>query len=293
MDEVTTKEEKFSIKFDGAAFESHEIPVSALAQSLLSLDSLSKSMVEAIYGKGTDIDVKVKGGFRPGSFVVDLFIQLRDDPSLTIATVAAGFTVVDGLKSLFGASKWSKGKCVEKIEELNDGRAKVKNVSGDVNYYNNCVINVLNKSKTKSDLDRLTQTLDMEGADSIRIYDSDNDEDAESISKEDRQYLRKEQGIVLTDNECDAVLEVVTPVLNGNMSGWRFSEGEGGVEFSARVEDEDFLSKVKAGEITFKNGTAIMASIRTVQRKNVRTITDRTIMVVREIIEPSGNILLS
>lgn len=69
--------------------------------------------------------------------------------------------------------------------------------------------------------------------------------------------------------------------------GWRFSEGQDGIDFVASVEDEDFLGDVKSRKIKFENGTGIRAVLRTVQRKNIRTVTDRTIVEVKEVIPPS------
>ena len=74
MLERFTVEEKFSIEFDGPAFERHEISASALAQSLLALDGLARRSAEAAYGKDAGIEIKVKGDFRPGSFIVDMLI---------------------------------------------------------------------------------------------------------------------------------------------------------------------------------------------------------------------------
>ena len=72
--------------------------------------------------------------------------------------------------------------------------------------------------------------------------------------------------------------------------GWKFSEGDDGIEFFAAVEDEDFLAKVRSREIKFENGTAVRAVLRTTQRKNIRTITDRTIVEIKEVISPSQNL---
>lgn len=57
-------------------------------------------------------------------------------------------------------------------------------------------------------------------------------------------------------------------MLNGAPNGWRFREGgEEGAEFSANVEDDSFLEKVKSREIQFEHGTSVPAVVRTVQRK--------------------------
>lgn len=288
-------DETFSIEFDGPAFEDHRIPVAALAQSLLALDGLAKRVAIAAYGKEFEADVKVNAGFKPGSFIVDLIIEsFRNDPVMTAAAVStiAGTTgagAVAIIKSLVQLAKWAFGEKVRVIEDNPESSdVKVENTVGDVNVFNRTVINIYNNARTQSQLSRLTQTLDMDGADEIRIMDDKGDNAPEIITKEHRRYFRHEEGIVLTDNENEVVLEVIGPMLNGNPKGWTFSEGEDGIEFVATVEDEDFLDDVKNRKVTLQNGTTILAVVRTVQHKNVRTRTDRTIVEVKSVL-PSDN----
>ena len=84
----------------------------------------------------------------------------------------------------------------------------------------------------------------------------------------------------------ESVLEIVDPKLNGSPRDWTFSEGGDCMEFVADVEDEDFLAAVRDRKIVLENGTDIRAIVRTVQRKKVRTRTDRTIVEVKELFPP-------
>lgn len=272
-------QETFSIQFDGPAFERHEISASALAQSLLALDGLVRRSAEAAYGKDADVDVKVRGGFRPGSFVVDLLVE----HSSSIGAVAGAVTVLTGVITL---DKWAFGRKVTPVQTAEDG-VRVENEAGQVAVFNQCVITVYNNARTREQLSRLTQTLDMDGAESIRLYGEDG-EHAEAVTRQERHYFRREDGLVLTDNEAESVLDVVGARLDGSPDGWTFSEGENGMEFSATVEDEDFLSAVRDRNILLVNGTSLRAIVRTVQRKKVRTRTERTIVEVKEVFPPDA-----
>ena len=108
------------------------------------------------------------------------------------------------------------------------------------------------------------------------------------MGKQERRYFRQDDGLVLTDNESETMLEVVGPMLNGSPEGWRFSEGEDGIEFTANVEDETFLADVRERKIILVNGSTIRAIVRTVQRRKVRTRTERTIVEVKEVITPES-----
>lgn len=277
MLERFTVEEKFSIEFDGPAFEQHEISASALAQSLLALDGLARRSAEAAYGKDAGIEIKVKGDFRPGSFIVDMLIEHGD----LIASTAGAVAILTGVIKL---GKWAFGKKVKEVQKEENGCARVENNAGAVAVFNQCTINVYNSARTRDQLSRLTQTLDMEGAEWIKVSGSDSQ--AETITKQERSFFRQDEGLVLTDNETESVLEVVGPMLNGSPDGWKFSEGEDGIEFTAAVEDDDFLAAVRDRKIILVNGSSIRAIVRTVQRKKVRTRTERTVVEVKEVFNP-------
>ena len=72
---------------------------------------------------------------------------------------------------------------------------------------------------------------------------------------------------VLKDTTSEVLLTVVSPMLNGNRTGWRFSEGDGSSEFSADVIDDEFLQTVKTDKISWTNGTCLLASVRSLQVK--------------------------
>ena len=283
--------ETFSIHFFGTAFDHCEgddciISPAALAQSLLALDGLAGRAAKALYGNNCEAEIGVRPGFRPGSFIVDLEAAV----SACGPTAAGG--VVHTLKEVIKLGKFAFGKKVEVDPGKVDGdEVSVTNAVGQTQTFGLAVASLHNQARTRSQLSRLTQTLDKEGVDSIRISRDDNDPTTEVIEKRDRAYFRHEEGVVLTDNEADMILEIVGAMTNGSGKGWQFSEGYGGIEFHADVEDEDFLNRIKSGEIIFENGTAVRAIVRTVQHltnKTVtdRTVTDRTVVEVKELLHP-------
>lgn len=295
--------ETFSIHFFGTAFDHCEgddciISPAALAQSLLALDGLAGRAAKALYGNDCEAEIEVRPGFRPGSFLVDIAAACKNDPSAAAAVLAAGPTAAGGvvhtLKAVIKLGKFAFGKKVEVDPGKVDGDAvSVTNAIGQTQTFGLTAASLHNLARTRSQLSRLTQTLDQEGVDSIRISRDDNDPTAEVIEKRDRAYFRHEEGVVLTDNEADMILEIVGAMTNGSGKGWQFSEGCGGIEFHADVEDEDFLNRIKSGEIIFENGTAVRAIVRTVQHltnKTVtdRTVTDRTVVEVKELLPPSS-----
>lgn len=97
---------------------------------------------------------------------------------------------------------------------------------------------------------------------------------------------------VLKDTTSEVLLTVVSPMLNGNRTGWRFSEGEGSSEFSADVIDDEFLQTVKTDKISWTNGTCLLASVRSLQVKtNDGFKTKRTVLKIKEVIKPLSSSL--
>lgn len=97
---------------------------------------------------------------------------------------------------------------------------------------------------------------------------------------------------VLKDTTSEVLLTVVSPMLNGNRTGWRFSEGEGSSEFSADVIDDEFLQTVKTDKISWTNGTCLLVSVRSLQVKtNDGFKTKRTVLKIKEVIKPLSSSL--
>lgn len=268
--------EKLSVTFSGPAFQNHEISAAALAQSLLALDSLAQTCGHAVYGHDAEIEVKVQGSPKPGSFLIDLIISHPLETSTHVANAVAVLTGVVGL------AKWAYGKRVKVLEENGD-KTRIENETNEIGEFEKEAVRIYQMSRTRIDLSRLTQTLDKTGAEEITL--STEAVPPEIITKSDRRFFRHEDGLVLTDNEAQIVLEVTGPRINGSSDGWIFTEGEEGSEFKAKVEDEEFLQAVKDGKYAFKSGTSILAVMRTLQVRKARTTTYRSIIQVLEVYE--------
>lgn len=277
MSKHYSTQEHFSISFEGQAIEQHKISASALAQSLLALDWLARSAAEAVYGRNAETDIQVKGEARPGAFSIDMTVR-HDAPIAAGVTSAAAI-----LGQVIALGKWARGKKVREVG-IEETGASLSKTRSETPIFNQCAVTVCNNTCTLDQLSRLTQTLDNDGADSVKFV-ADMSE-PQVITRQDRVYFRQEEGLVLTDNEAERILEIVGPKLNGSPKDWTFSEGEDGIEFVADVEDEDFLAAVRDRKIVLENGTNIRAIVRTIQRKKVRTRTDRTIVEVKELFPP-------
>lgn len=105
--------------------------------------------------------------------------------------------------------------------------------------------------------------------------------------------LSLQKDCALKDKTSEVLLTVISPMLNGDRTGWRFSEGNGSSEFAADVEDEDFLQTVRTGKLSWTTGTSLLTSMRALQVKtNVGFNAKRTVLQVKKVIQPLSSELI-
>lgn len=115
--------------------------------------------------------------------------------------------------------------------------------------------------------------------------------EADNASKVDTD-LCPQKDCTLKDKTSEVLLTFISPVLDGNRTGWRFSEGDGSSEFSADVIDDEFLRNVRNSQISWTNGICLLASLRSLQVKtNVGFKTKRTVLQVKKVIQPLSSSL--
>ena len=200
MSKHYSTQEHFSISFEGQAIEQHKISASALAQSLLALDWLARSAAEAVYGRNAETDIQVKGEARPRAFSIDMTVR-HDAPIAAGVTSAAAI-----LGQVIALGKWARGKKVREVG-IEETGASLSKTRSETPIFNQCAVSVYNNTRTMDQLSRLTQTLDSDGVDSVKFV-ADNSE-PQVITRQDRVYFRQEEGLVLTDNEAESILEIV------------------------------------------------------------------------------------
>lgn len=105
--------------------------------------------------------------------------------------------------------------------------------------------------------------------------------------------LSLQKDCALKDKTSEVLLTVISPMLNGDRTGWRFSEGNGSSEFAADVEDEDFLQTVRTGKLSWTTGTSLLTSMRALQVKtNDGFNAKRTVLQVKKVIQPLSSELI-
>ena len=259
------------IEFQGDALETHDIDVEILANSLLALRLIINQTNLALNGKESTCSVKVHGGFQPGSFIVEIMAGVLPIAGTLALAYPLGSTIISNVVGLIQLYLWAKGHPIE-----TDSENVITNYNGETTtVFNNCIINLYRKRSLKNSLDMLTAPLDADGVTSITL---DSTDIKASITKQDRTIFRREAERIISDTTSEMLLYIVSPMLNGDAKGWKFSDGD--TTFTATVEDETFLSNVRDGNLQMKNGDSILVVLQTTQYKKQRILTERSILEV-------------
>ena len=276
--------ETFKIDFNGTAVEKHEMNIGAVAEALFAFKGLAEQTNKIVNGKDIFLDVRVKGGFHAGSFEIELILDYAQQAAAALIPLGIDkcTSVLSSVVNTIQLYRWAKGRDVEILSNDKENNCLLQNVIGEQSEFNQCTINIYINKNVKNCMDRMTSVLDDDGFTDISIG---NVGLTEKISKDDRKFIRIEPGTVISDNTVDIELEITGASYNGSPKGWRFSDGGDGLEFSATVEDDDFLNDVRSRKYIIGNGDSIFVTMRTVQRKQTqRTMTERSILIVHRFI---------
>lgn len=294
--EEQVRRTEFTVTFEGDAVRAHEIDAQILANSLFNIAEAMKRASTIIYGDEAETIVRVKSGFKEGSFratIVD-FINAENLVSFDSVCNILGFSAAGGV---IGLVKKLKGSSIKEKKLNPDG--KTMTVTGD----NNVVVNNVNISVIKAYGDMAVRKSIEEslapvanGALNFIKYGSSETGYEEEITKEDSTYFKSPPSDTLKDSEEERFLFVVKSDLRGNHKGWRFTEktppgfeeegddDNGDESFKATVSDNAFLRKIKDGELEIHVTDLLHVSMRTIQKKVLKRVsTERFILQVHRI----------
>lgn len=282
--------ETFTIDFVGSAFDNHEIHAGALGYSLVAVDEMMQLIAEELYGSNYAVDTKVTANFKPGSFVVNLIIEkLQSNPiEITAAIATISNVIVPSTVWIFQntikLARWAFGKKIKILKET-DNRCLIQNEEGQESYFPRASAHVYKKIRCRSLLSMGTQTLDLKGAEEIRITETSsfaNVTYTEVITLKDREIFKLESGVVTNDITDTLELIPIQTRMDGSSKGWVFSLGED--QFKADILDEDFLNKVASGKYIITNTTVIRAIVRIVQYTGLHRETRKYILKVEQVV---------
>ena len=271
--------EELTLSFDGPALQNHEMDVATLASSLVSFKELTEHVSRQVNGRKFEVAVKVKGGFRQGSFIVTLLV----DSMGAILPQAPG--ILSSVVNLINIFKFLRGQPYKVITKTPSHTA-IRNCMGHEAYFNNSTVIMADRVEIKKIVANFARPING-GINKIALTPTDLEIEGTRIAAEDREsfLLPEDDAVEVEETTCD--LEVLSPNLDGKSSNWRFYAPEDDVEFSATMIDEEFLSDVRDSKYSFQRGVMLNVALTTTKKKvNQRKRTERTITSVLDYTRP-------
>lgn len=251
----------------------HAIEATVLAESLYGLDQLAQKANSSINRGKIELSVKINGGFQEGSFeytaVLDFFGSI-----LPVAQ-----NIVEVIKQVIEYRRFLGGHPPALQEKLpDDGGISVINHDGTVNVFQNCVVGIGDTYQATRAIQKLFSPL-ANGANKVEIAGGPLESAPAIATTEDRRALTEPDETQPEEEEQEQILEILTAQMDGKSDNWRFYSVEDDNEFTASVEDFEFLKSVRESRIAIiRNGHAYGTVKIVKQRINNRARTIRTVL---------------
>jgi hypothetical protein len=269
--------ERFHVVYDGPALKEHRMDVRDLAPALVAFADLFTAANKEINGDAAEVRVQVNASFKAGSFGIDLvasqhlLAQIKDIFSGNGATaIANGWTIMQivgitggGLVGgLVGLLRLLKGRRLVKIEQKGDVATVWMSQTESIEVERD-VIRLYRNSVVRASLEKVVSPLERDGITQFGVVVNDtvvldvHDDEVSSFSA------------ATSDAEAEIVSDTTTRKLlliesltfkDGNK--WRVNDGT--ATFHASIEDQEFLSKIDAGE-RFGKGDVLVVDLQQVQ----------------------------
>lgn len=267
---------QFRITYDGPALAAHHMDARELAPALLAAADLLDASVRALQGDRAKAQVRVKGGFKTGSFSVDFttsvnFIQAAKDifagegitalANATAVLTALGLAAKGGYTGVAQVLQWLRGRRITHVEMKEDGQVALHSGEEEV-VVDHPVFVLLRDIPVRQAFDRVLAPLDREGIDTFAA----GDDHSFSLIVQDfeRSYYAAPAGPdepLLEDTRTIAFSIVSLAFKEDNK--WRLSDGNHTI--SAKISDARFHSAVDSNEASFSKGDVLICEVKVTQ----------------------------
>lgn len=252
-------ESTIELVYEGDAVTLGTMDVLDLAPALLAFGELCQEANRVINGGRSELTVSVSSDFEGGSFTSKLVLvaqQAADHLSLeNLKDAKAIVDLIWGKVSLVGLLKWMKSRQPKTVQPLPDGsvRVEIQAASGwqvIVNNYPKEVLELANSAAVRRRLKLVMGPLQRPGIDRMKVLGDSIS--SEPVTKAETVYFEPPPEEVEAHVDTrETLVEIIKPSFRKDLK-WVFSEGGG--NFSADIEDEDFLNAVKERRHSFTAG---------------------------------------
>lgn len=264
--------EAFSVAYDGPAIQDGSMDIRDLAPALLALGALCEETSRVVYGDSATVLVRVRAGFKRGSFTVDLELvrTLRDSLLSVLHPSPAGVTMTAAVMGVLWRTiqliTWARGRPTKSAHELADGNVSITFGDGAQVTVHNHVHRLYASEPARKEIARLVRPLERDGITVFGIPNADDGGIDALVKHADLPYCRASPatmdaspGVPSTDTEFEARYVITSPNFTKGTK-WRLSDGKQIHSFS--IEDDRFLEDVESHRVRFAKDDCIVARIR-------------------------------
>lgn len=289
-----------TIAYSGPVLDDGTMDVNDLAPALLAIGNIVDEANKVLNGNEAKIQVKVKSDFKSGSFDVNIEIihSLVAQISAFMGTVKDAKDILDiiglgctiGGVSVLSLFKAIQGRKIDKVKQIDKGNVEFIFVDGSKPVSTTIeVYNVYNNITIQNAVNEMIKPLHREGVYGFKTF-TGNEHNAHpgiEITKEELDYfsgpsyVEKIDDIPISEFTYTGAYKIVTAQFEDGYK-WRLSNGQDRI--TATLKDEEFIGKLKAGEINFAKDDILVIEIlaKTWQEKDGALKTENEIIKVKE-----------
>ena len=190
-----SKTDTFHVTFLGDAVKEHDIDANDLATSLMGISEVIEQSNKILFGETySEVYIKVKGDFKPGSFWITMAVILTSTNFEAVVNLLSvlGFCGFD-IGSLIQAFKKTKGGKIVHKEKISGDQYHVQvNNGGTLNSFtfNAGTVNLLEDKKIQKGMNQIARVFQNQGISEIQFSGVNGDTPLESISRGEAGYFR-------------------------------------------------------------------------------------------------------
>lgn len=299
--------ESFYVVYDGPALVNSEMDAKFLAPALLALSEAIEEANNIFNGTKANANLKVNASFKSGCFGIELSmlvsfwdktkhifseVTLADAKNILewIGLIAGPGSIIGA--SVFGFIKWVNGRKITKIEPIYDSGICKVYIGSDCLEVEERVIELYRDIKFRKALIGMLSPLKQDGINEFAVTNSLQSEKFTVVTKKEvERFELPEEEDPLSDSVYETNLQIVGLSFEEN-NKWKFYDGNG--LFNASILDEDFISEIDAGVLSFSKGDVISATVRQIQTmKNGKIKSEYQLLKVNKIIPGLQQVKLS
>lgn len=256
---------RFSVRYDGPATINHMIDARDLATSIMGLNDVIDVIANQTLAPGTRCELQVNAQFREGSAIGDFVVRVFSEGVPVILSCCTEARELLGvffdylkLKKLLKGNEIPENQIPKDANPTSVVNVHIENLNINTDVRAGSVSLVASRSIDKKVRDFLAPISD-EKVSNVEVLD-ERGEIMESVTQEEAPLFDETP---MVQQEATVPFKNVTLVIHGlHLDGnktWNLSMNE--TNFSARILDQDFLSRVESREFVFGSGDCLKADV--------------------------------